>query len=46
MTTQFDDRGNICERCAENMAKKMSDWVADSNSNVIVNLTKMYRKSR
>jgi hypothetical protein len=48
MTTQFDDRGNqvICEKSATNMANKMSDWVEDSNSHIIVNLTKMYRKAR
>jgi hypothetical protein len=46
MTTQFDNGNNVCERCAANMANKMSDWVDDSNSNVIVNLTKMSHKSR
>jgi hypothetical protein len=48
MTTQFDDRGNqeICEKCATNMANKMSNWVEDSNSHIIVNLTKMSYKRR
>ncbi len=51
ITTQIDDtelnnKPNVCNMCAANFAKKMSNWVDDSNSNVIVNLTKISFKDR